>query len=527
MSNYICKRYSEIDQNLYEIVDGPFYNCEGCGGDCDNIPVFTNWKNTYVENCLCINNPKSCFQPSSIDYYSNEIIYPPQNKTKPINIPCNPYIYPNSTPTSPVESGKLLISNSNYTAPRLSNKIKITIPYDPIFKGIYVFDNVNGDFDENTIGNWVFNSGESSTSINQCYTPGDINQNYKYLISFTEVNDPSDINQCYTETYIKYNYNGLGDASGDIYAFPAKYYMCITNPAININDTGSRLSVGFTLPIRYRSKCGDWIVVDRLYNKYNQKTPHVLYGNSNYAYYETPTNGADFLRRYKFLTSDNQSICGSGLNEIGFSFKCEGSRLGYNCVNICNYPYTSTQDSLNPIDEISWFTPKIPVMSTLEFVYDCRPLCYCPNFASYIDTNWILSSGYSSNGISCYGSSINMNIDCNLTAPIEFSSPFTEINVILYLITSSNYKFFIKKSSGDIFWHDYVEYSTPLTSNAKVYADLISGNTSPHKIIQWINSNVVAYSIANNRYSSVDLYWYDIYNNQTEYYVYIVPSEDN
>jgi hypothetical protein len=495
----ICKKYSEIDFNNYEVIRGPFYDCSFCT-DCESLSSRTNWADSYSSSCECTINSSQCYNSSACGTI---------NKTDHINIPINPYIYPSSKETSPSESGKLCLDQYGFTPTvRMSNKIKITIPYDSIFGGTYVFEKCS-------VYGWFLNSGETSTSINTCINTGSPSATPEYLIDFSEINNPSDINQCYTETLITYNYDGSPDSSyGEIYVFPAKYYLCITQPAATSDDLGHRLSVGFTLPIRYRERCQDWILVDRLYNASGEKTPHNLFGSPNYAYLQQPLNSADWMPKYTFLNDDGSTQCPSGLKDLGFSFRCDGYGLGRGCSNMCNYPYSNLQDSLVSIDETSWFRPKIPVLAQVEFVYDCRLECIC-NFIS----DYSSISSWNNDATSCYGSLVNINYDCtnNIIEP-NFSGKDVEI----YFLLSSEYTFYIR--------HLGANYSTPkFINNELIIKKMIQyphifNDTDINSIISWINSNV---SVINNqnmeKINAVDFYW-DTSN--LIYKLYIIPSED-
>ena len=461
--------------------------CKGCSDYyIDNSS--TDWE--YISDaagCDCINNPNQCYTPPECSEIS---------KTYPINIPPNYYIYPLSPEAPASASGQICYNDPEYSPVRISNKIKISVPNDPIFSGVYIFDRCG-------LNDWKLNNDESIININSCTNPSDPSATPSYLINFTEVDNPYDIStsEFYEEKYEKYNYDGLGNNSGDIYSFPAKYYMCITQAASEINPIGHRLSVGFTVPIRYRPRCNDWVVVDRLYNTKGQKTPHAISGSPNYAYYETPTVGSDFQPKYTFL-DNGQPTC-SGLNNLGFSFKCEGYLLGSGCNNICGgYPYIST-----PIDETSWFTPKIPVLSQLEFVYDCREECINCDIITYVSTNWVPD-----NTVSCYGSIININYNCNLARNQEYILD-SEINI--YFITSNKYKWYIRG----------YEYSSPYELNKKLFYGTVNGEDS-YYIFNLINNHVSAYDLDNNKYVAVDLYWVDLYQTGQVYDLYIVPSND-
>lgn len=505
----ICKRYSEIDFELYEIVSGPFYEC----GDCD--PCYTVVSRTDLilsdyQSCYC-DSATVPIQPQCYEIPNYGIV----GKTHSVDIPPNPYVPSYSTKTSPSESGKLCASNSSYNQVQMSNKIKITIPYDPVFGGTYVFDRIASN------NEWKLNELESITSINTCINTGDVNPIPKQLINFYEVMNPSNASECYVETYTKF-IEDLFTSSGNIYAFPAKYRMCLTQPAPSIDELGHRLSVGFTLPIRYRPRCQDWVLADRLYGSNGKKTPHTIYGSPNYAYYDDPYFffSYNLNPKFTFLNSDNSQACGSGISNLGFSFRCDGVSLGYNCQNICTYPYNGDNN------ETSWFTPKQPVIAQIEFVYDCRPQCACNTVLNY---NEISASNWGNNTIKCYGSSVNINYDCTSQSP---EPSYVGHAVEVYFVASEKYIFFIRDNINS-----NIYYSTPTSIGSvdKVikYPSTFStpGIDIVYSMIYWINNNVSVFSainnqqpnIENNKYSAVDIYWN---TTNSTYKLYILPSED-
>lgn len=495
----ICKKYSEIDFELYEIVSGPHYECGNCE-ECYTVVSRTDWVLNTSCNCDGIISSPQCYNIPDCGIFS---------KTSSIDIPPNPFIPTYSPKTSPLESGKLCESNSEYNPIQVSNKIKITIPYDQIFSGIYVFDRCN-----NT--EWKLNTLESITNINTCINAGDVNPTPKQLINFYEIDDPSSASYCYKETHSEVIIiNSDFITSGDIYAFPAKYHMCLTQPASSVDGTGYRLSVGFTLPVRYRPKCQDWVVVDRLYGPNGKKTPHTIFGSPNYGYYDDPLYyTVSPPPKFKFLNSDGTQNCGSGINDLGFSFRCDGVSLGYNCQNICAYPY---EDYNN---ETSWFKPKQPVVAQVEFVYDCRPECSCSTIFSYDE---IAISNWNNYNTTCYGSSVNINYDCisNLSEQ-NYSGHSFEV----YFLASEKHRFYIR---DDI--NSNVYYSTPVSignvDKIIKYPQTLAGNTNiGNYIINWINDDISVVSTVNDeKINSVDIYWnWDITN--SIFKVYILPSED-
>jgi hypothetical protein len=353
--------------------------------NCPIVDASTMWE--YQASCLCEDpyTSQQCYSPFGS----------PMAKTYLVNIPSNPYFFPDQPPAPPLASG--LLCNNPRTQFRISNKIKITIPNDPIFSGIYVWDREPAIGGSQT-ADWILNLNESqlSNSIN-CVPDLGLPSN---LIGFAEASNPSRSNPAsFEETYTIYALE-----PEKVYAFPAKYYMYLTAAAASTESMGHRLSVGFTLPIRYRHAYGDWIVVDRLIAN-GKKTPHKLNGSPNYAILNEGPDPGDNTISYKFIDSiSNQPICSSGLNELGFSFKTSGPGLGFECSDFgLPYPYFGEQ-------ELSWFEPKIGVQSLVEFVYDCRPTINC-NIAAGATLDTITGATLIDPN-SCLGLTINVDHNC-------------------------------------------------------------------------------------------------------------------
>jgi hypothetical protein len=435
---------------------------------CDIVDASTMWE--YKTSCLCEypDTNQQCYSPFGS----------PIAKTYLVNIPVNPYFFPGQQPAPPLASGLLCDEEPPAIQFRISNKIKITIPDDPVFSGTYVWDRTAA------LAAWTLNLSESqlSNSIN-CGTDN--------LIEFVEVGNPSSSYPAgFEETYSTY-----GLETEKVYAFPAKYYMYATAAAETSESMGHRLSVGFTIPIRYRHGYGDWIVVDRRINN-GIKTPHILNGSPNYAILNEGPEPTDNTISYKFINPDNNTpICSSGINELGFSFKTSASGLGFPCTTF-GYPYPYFGET-----ELPYFEPKIGVESLVEFVYDCRNTINCNIANGTILTDNSPSMNVNDQGV-CLGSTINIDYACA-------GVPTNEQMRLYFLSKVNNLKIY------------YGDGSTTYTINGDIDEAVelpIFGSLAA--IRTYINQDFAVYDVNNNAYRCVDLYVvYDPY-------VYYEP-EDN
>lgn len=279
----------------------------------------------------------------------------------------------------------------------LSNKITITIPDDPIFSGIYVFDRDEGNGDSVLQSdNWVLNSVESShnlTPYNKTGSPYD----GKLLVSFAD-NLLSNNYPGYVE--IKTQYNQILD---DAFVFPAQFLFTATERSI---ESGHRLAVGFALPIRWRGSHSDWTVVDKIPHRINSIVNYatgepfsdgaggVPYINSKSVLYteswtpgtlgavgNTPTGG------YITISNDNDydiwPIC-TGISDFGFAFRVSASGLGLNeqtgendhdiLEGIGNNQnFTQSIGSPDGRDTSDFFGGKLPLIADINFIHSCRP----------------------------------------------------------------------------------------------------------------------------------------------------------
>jgi hypothetical protein len=417
----------------------------------------------YQATCLCEDpyTSQQCYSPFGS----------PIAKTYLVNIPVNPYFFPGQQPAPPLASG--LLCEDPPTQFRISNKIKITIPDDPVFSGTYVWDR------QANSTTWILNAGESQIRDFMCY--GEVDQNY--TLGFAEVNNASQIYPAsFEETYTIYNLE-----VEKAYAFPAKYYMYATVAAETSESMGHRLSVGFTIPIRYRHAYGDWIVVDRLLNG-GIKTPHILNGSPNYSIVNEGPDPTDNTVSYKFINpANNIPICPSGLNELGFSFKTSASGLGIGCLTFGQpYPYFQ--------NELPYFEPKIGVESLLEFVYDCRNTINC-NIANGTTLTDNPPSINVNDQTVCLGSTINIDYACA-------GVPTNEQMRLYFLSKVDNLKIYYKNYFGG----SSTIYTINGDINEAVELPIYGSFASLADIRTYINQDFAVYDVNNNAYRCVDLY---------------------
>jgi hypothetical protein len=421
----------------------------------------------YQATCLCEDpyTSQQCYSPFGS----------PIAKTYLVNIPVNPYFFPGQQPAPPLASGLLCDEEPPATQFRISNKIKITIPDDPVFSGTYVWDRLNSS-------TWILNSSESQWAADFTCTDSLIGQTT--TIEFIEVNNPSQSYPAgFEETYSTY-----GLETEKVYAFPAKYYMYATVTAATSESMGHRLSVGFTLPIRYRHAYGDWIVVDRLLSG-GIKTPHILNGSPNYAILNEGPEPADNTIGYKFINpANNTPICPSGINELGFSFKTSASGLGAGCFAF-GYPYPYFGEA-----ELPYFEPKIGVESLLEFVYDCRNTINCNIANGTILTDNSPSINVNDQGV-CLGSTINIDYACA-------GVPTNEQMRLYFLSKVNNLKIYYKNYFGG----NSTTYTINGDIDEAVELPIFGSSASLAEIRTYINQDFAVYDVNNNAYRCVDLY---------------------
>ena len=452
----ICKKYSEIDFNLYEIFAGPFYDCDFCCVGRDENLNFTNV--TAINDC-------------------GKTYYPPHNlpRTDSVEVPYNPYMYPNvSNYAPPSASGKICPYDSDYQPVNLSNRIKITIPNDPVFSGVYIFDKFGSNLD------WRLNTTDSTTN--------------PYTISFQEF-------ALGYSKYREYFYaDGFALNLSSTYAFPAKFVMTLVNPSpINgsIVGIGDRAVVGFTLPIRYRKPYQDWVVVDRV--------SHRVYGNNkNYGYINTAGNDVELI---------GDEVC-SGIPEFGFGYRVSALGLGYdggtsrfvNSTAQIFFPHDS--DPTYP--EATFYEPKIPMLADVEFVYSCRPNG-CSSYASFPTINFS-SSIYSQN---ICGFPVNNFVPCD----DSISSETIYDNINIYAIFNPS------TVNQSCIFYGTLRTIPPILEDSKILLNTINSSSSTmarniNTVCSNIQSSFEYYNISN--FSHIDIYLQVDGNNLN---IYITPSD--
>lgn len=385
-----------------DFVPGTFINCSG-------IEELVYPCYTYGYNPLLTQG----WAPSNCDY----------GKVHYETLPLNNYLYP-QTRNPPTGSYDLLCGN-NY-AISISNKVKITIPDDPIFSGIYVFDYIIGSGDSSLRSeNWVFNQNESIHNL-IVYNHPDSVFNNKLLVSF---NDNLSNNRGY-EGYLELKTSYYNDENNtgaqqleDVYAFPAKFIFTAVQPPcpcsgipevdyVTTVGSGHRLAVGFAPPIRWRHPYSNWILVDKVTHVIDGYIPNYSIGTlfndgTTSPYYSSSTQQTVLLNNSKYINYTQSYVTGSaetqigtgyvslsvnnlwpictGLSNIGFAFRSSASGLGIDRgITFDNYSIQGigreqefSRDVNNNIDGIikderPFFDTKIPVRANIEFVYSCR-----------------------------------------------------------------------------------------------------------------------------------------------------------
>lgn len=455
MMSIICKKYSEIDFNLYEIVHGPFYECSFCcvGKEANNI--FTDA--SAINDC-------------------GKTYYAPYNllRTYSVDIPYNPYLYPNvMNYAPPSESGKICPYDSDYQPVNLSNRIKITIPNDPVFSGIYVFDRFYED-------QWSLNNSESTANITDPYS-----------IRFQE----------FPYGYMKYREYFYSDGSNlsSTYAFPAQFLMTLYLSPVNggVVGTGHRAAVGFTLPIRYRKPYKDWVVVDQI--------SHSVYGkNKNYGYINTAGNNVELI---------GDSVC-SGISEFGFGYRVSALGLGWDggSTRFLSPNVFIGYEADPTYPEAPFYEPKIPMLANVEFVYSCRP----NNCSSYASIPTINFSSVPYLERQC-GATVNNFIPCNG----DISSATIYDNINIYAIFNPSI------SNQSCLFYGMIRTISPISEMSKILLTTINSSESTlNRVVNAVSSIIQTsfqYDI-NSTSSYIDIYLQVSGNNLD---VYIYPSDSD
>jgi hypothetical protein len=374
----------------------------------------------------------------------------------------NNYLYPQST--SPPSGSYNLLCSNNYSV-SISNKIKITIPDDPIFGGTYVFDyspTNAGDHDLFST-NWILNSGESSHSLVP-YNHPDSAANGKLLVSLTD-NGMQGLVFGYPgymeikTSYYKDEINTGARQLEDVFAFPAQFIFtavqppcpCSGIPGVDLVSTvgsGHRVTVALAAPIRWRHPYRNWILVDKVSHTIDDSTISYASGsvfNDGASYFSTTDNSSVYLPNSKYIkltktyvpgTANSvigdgyiglsneyyglTSIVCTGISDLGVAFRSSASGLGIDRANTYYFDNTFNIQGIGGFQEFSrdvannWdliikderpFFDKIPIRANIDFIYSCRSGIGCLNM------NGSTISSVSGSGISCSPFSSYINID--------------------------------------------------------------------------------------------------------------------
>jgi hypothetical protein len=488
--------------------------------------------------------------------------------THDISLPYTPYVWPNVLSPAPASASGLLCHKNypyNQDTVRISNRIKITIYDDPIFSGIYVYDGTGP-------GDWALNSALSHNNIN---TYNDI---YDLNIKFIQTRDPLTWDPEYDPySTLPAYFEGLYDTQNlvnpdpacsspyeqtwelmDSYAFPASFVLtALQNAHQNEDDTynaGHRLSLGFTLPVRYRKSYRDWIVVD--------KVPHAITGYTNYSHPVVVDNcysymNFDFAEYGTIFPSNtyNGNITGlkcSGINQFGFAFRVTSNLLGRTNYqsSVENYPTayldshllirsdgidTETGESIRDWGN-AFFEPKTPVNASVEFVYSCRPGLPCFNLTPSVISP---ATGTEIGCIVDYYTAINIDYLCGEYDGKPDDAYWINNNIISTNIIYSGisgllptlYKYGGGESTANVVYEAYIT-----NDENPIISIPYTGYSKPSSVRNWINSELrLVYfdqdangNLDINNISStnpmVDLYWNINGNSAT---AYIVPSDED
>ncbi len=556
--NYSLRKQNESYFVRYQDGRAYIYYTDSSSNECDINLVF-----------LCYD-----FYYNYLDYTTNWSSDKCDSiNTHNISLPYTPYIWPYMSNPPPASASGLLCPKNypyNQGTVRISNRIKITVHDDPIFSGIYVFDG-------NDVGVWSLNSELSVSNIEITDEFYDI---FSPNIQFFQMFDPSNWDPAnpypldgipaYFETL--YNTQNLVNPDPpcndpytntysllDSYAFPASFVLTAIQRSVVNNDLlytgGHRLSLGFTLPVRYRKTYRDWIVVD--------KVPHAIFGYKNYSHPITIDNcnsyiNFDFLEygthypRYDYAGNITGIKC-SGIDDFGFAFRVSSSLLARN--NFDSQTENAPSNYLNSRQYIrddgfidgaivngwgsQFFGPKIPLNASVEFIYSCRPGLPCLNLTSSI-INPVTATGYGC--VKDYYSIINVDYLCGASPQDRpdnnywINNDIVSTNIIYsgisgVLPTIYKYGGSTFDDSDSIVYDAYVSYEeNPIISIP------YTGDPKPDSIRDWINRDlrIVSFNKQDNgtfntnsisfTNPTIDLYWNINGNNAT---AYIIPSDED
>jgi hypothetical protein len=422
-----------------------------------------------------------------------------------MDIPANPFVFPNTIHTAPPsESGKLCYLSTdpddgiaNYQGTlNLSNRIKIIIPTNPIFSGIYYFDR------QPNTRVWKLDDSATITSVAPWEDPPeDPPSQSLYPIELYEFDNDGVLDNGSSPNMDRYYYetliNNEDSSMSGVYGYPVKFAMLATHKAFD--DIGYRLAIGFTPPLRHRKEFFDWIAVDQI--------PHTINGISASLSKIDPEDNTSI--KHSFLDAQGSFVC-SGIPEIGFAFyasgnasinEINGQSIFYNPTFFTNPEFGSSQES--------WFG-KVGIVGIVEFVYSCREGVKCDVF-NFPATNTIISEDDFER--LCYGSTINIDYSCS----DQTEAPnLTNTNIFVYFLISSASTVYTSNST-------YKKHSTDETSTHRVLYGMFSSSES---VRYFVNTH-----LRFNFRRCVDLHWTQIQSTSVGnpvgvWYVVISESEE-
>jgi hypothetical protein len=425
------------------------------GGYCTAAPT-----TTYT----CFNIADSNYpgvEPWDISACNND-------KNHPITLLKNNYLVQQiSDPPSYAPS---LLCNYNYNV-SLSNKIKITIPDDPIFSGTYVFDyTFAGGSSLLSSSNWVLNSGESSHNLFP-YDHPESQASGKLLVSLSDGTEFTLGDYGNYDGYIELKTSYYKDENNvsarqleDVFAFPAQFVFTAVQPPcpctgvpgvdyVGTIGTGHRVTVALTAPIRWRHPYRNWVLVDKISHTINNSIINYASGsvfNDGVSYFSSTDDSSVYLPNSKYIKYTKSYVPGTipadniigegymglsngyngltpvctGISDLGIAFRSSASGLG-----IDRYYYYGQNNSIQGIgrfqefirdvgnnfaftikDERPFFDNKVPIKAVVEFVYSCRSGLPC----SFNDTPTNVSTitGLLTNGCSASYNFIGTDFLC-------------------------------------------------------------------------------------------------------------------
>lgn len=460
-----------------------------------------------------------------------------------IQAPVNSYLYPQAR--NPPSGSYNLLCGNNYDI-RVSNKIKITIPDDPVFSGIYVFDYAPGYGEAGLFSpDWVLNTGESKHNLIP-YNHPDSSVHGKLLVSLSDSSLSDSVFGYPGYMEIKTSYYADDNNAGareleDVLAFPAEFIFTAVQPPcpcngipdidyIETTGVGHRVTVALAAPIRWRHPYRDWILVDKVSHTINNSITNYATGtifndgtiyvnrglylpNSKYIKhtksYVPGTDNTVIGDGYISLAYNYQkltSITCTGIPDLGIAFRSYGYGLGIdrgqdnyfdttaNIQGIGGFQEFSRNlnDNLDMVikDERPFFDNKIPIKASVDFIYSCRPGLPCFNLTPSI------ISPTTGTGVGCitdYYTAINIDYLCG-----EYDGKPDDTYWINNNITSTNIVYsgisgllptVYQYGGGE--WTDNFIYEAYVTNNENPIISIpYTGYSKPSAVRNWINSKL-------------------------------------